>query len=124
MADDLVMFCTCSRFGLTISFKKTKSMIFGDVEKSSTKSIIKVGDYDLDNVTEFCYLRHTIYTNDGTFTDLRVSSALSKFHEMTSILKDGEINMPTRRKILEACVRSRLVCATQAWWPSEAELKN
>ena len=138
-ADDLVLFCTsieqaqrileiindtCTRFGLTISFKKTKSMIFRDVEKSSCKSVIKIGDYDIENVMEFCYLGHTIYTTDGTFTDLRRASALSKFHEMTSILKDGEINMPTRRKILEASVRSRLVYATQAWWPSEAELKK
>ena len=138
-ADDLVLFCTsieqarrileiindtCTRFGLTISFKKTKSMIFGDIEQSSKKSVIKVGNYDLENVTEFCYLGHSIYANEGTYTDLRISSALSKFYEMSTVFKDGEINMPTRRKILEACVRSRLVYATQASWPSEAEIKK
>ena len=85
-----------------------------------------MGDYKLGNVTEFRYLGHTIYSypKGNTYTDLHISSALCKFHEMSQVLKDGHINLLTRLKLLEACVISRLVYASQSWWPNEAELKK
>ena len=96
-ADDLVLFCpdiiqaqeiieimnsVCKRFGLTISFKKTKVMQF-NTNTSETK--IKVGDIILENVSEFCYLGHTIFNDGKKSTDLRIAKATGKFYELGDV---------------------------------------
>ena len=137
-ADDLVLFSsslaelntileiinsTCKRFGLTISFKKTKTMVFGDLSLSNEKSIISIEGNKIENVDKFCYLGHTIFIDQKkSYTDLRISSALSKFSEMGNVLRDGEVDIGIRRKLLESCVRPRLLYATQSWCPYEAEI--
>ena len=78
-ADDLVLFCptlqqaegilnvmnnVCKRFGLTISFKKTKIMQF---QTNTTTECFTIDGHNIDNVDEFCYLGHTIYKNNGDF---------------------------------------------------------
>ena len=135
-ADDLVLFCpnlsqaqdiiiimnsVCKRFGLTISFKKTKVMQFN----TNTSDIsIKVDGIVLDNVSDFCYLGHTIFNDDRNSTELRISKATAKFHELENVLRDHEIHLPIRKKYLEACVRPRLTYGTQSWKPSEEEIKK
>ena len=135
-ADDLVLFCpdleqaqniivimdnVCKRFGLTISFKKTKVMQFNT---STVDQTIVVNGYHLENVSEFCYLGHTIFNDNRNSTDLRIAKATAKFHELSSVLRDHEINISIRKNLLEACVRPRLAYATQAWRPLENELKK
>jgi len=135
-ADDLVLFCpdikqaddiinimngVCQRFGLTISFKKTKIMQFNTNTSDVT---VSVGGTVLENVTEFCYLGHTIFNNDNNSTALRISKGTAKFHELSNVLRDHEIHMSIRKHLLEACVRPRLTYATQAWRPSEGEVKK
>ena len=135
-ADDLVLFCpniaqaqeimiimnsVCNRFGLTISFKKTKVLQF----HTNTNDInIIVGETVLENVSEFCYLGHTIFNNNSNSTDLRIAKATAKFHELENVLRDSEIHLSIRKKFLEACVRPRLTYATQSWRPSEIEIKK
>ena len=135
-ADDLVLFCpniaqaqdiiiimdsVCKRFGLTISFKKTKVMQFNT---NTTDTTIVVNDNILENVSEFCYLGHTIFNDNRKSTDLRIAKATAKFHELGSILRDHEIHLSIRKNLLEACVRPRLTYATQAWRPLEQEMKK
>ena len=43
---------------------------------------------------------------------------------MRNVLCDTDVNLKTRRKILEACVRSRLIYGTSAWDPNEREIKK
>ena len=135
-ADDLVLFCSdiseaqeivkimnsvCKRFGLTISFSKTKVMQF----YTDTNHVnVIVDDNVLENVSEFCYLGHNIFNNDDDFTSLRIERATAKFNELSNILRDQDINLSIRRKFLEACVRSRLTYATQSWRPSEDQIKK
>ena len=85
---------------------------------------IKVGDVILDNVSEFCYLGHTIFNDGRNSTELRIAKATAKFHELGDVLRDKEINLAIRKKILEASVRPRLTYATQAWKPLEVEIKR
>ena len=74
-ADDLALFCrsvqeakivmdtlhrVCTRFGLTISFKKTKSMVFGNESLAESSSLLTVDGHELENVREFCYLGHML----------------------------------------------------------------
>mgnify|MGYP005706700571 FL=1 len=135
-ADDLVLFCpniaqaqdiiiimnsVCKRFGLAISFKKTKVMQFN----TNTNHVnIVVDDNELENVSEFCYLGHTIFNDNRNSTDLRIAKATAKFHELSNILRDNEIHLSIRRNLLEACVRPRLTYATQCWRPCEQEIKK
>ena len=133
-ADDLVLFCpdlnqaqeiinimnnVCKRFGLSISFKKTKVMQFNTGTDATT---IKVGDAVLDNVCEFCYLGHTIFNDGRNSTALRIAKATAKFNELSDVLRDTDIHLSIRKKFLEASVRPRLTYATQAWRPLQGEI--
>ena len=85
-ADDLVLFSksitevktimkilkdTCSRFGLTISFPKTKALA----------SLFSIGENAMENVSEFTHLGQTFSNKDqGSCTDLRVSKAIGIFN--------------------------------------------
>ena len=74
-ADDLALFCksiaelktimnilngTCSRFGLTISFPKTKTQVFNNDELANLNSLsVSSGDNEVENVSESIYLGQT-----------------------------------------------------------------
>ena len=131
-ADDLVLFCrnvveaekiiqilhnTCSRFGLNISFLKTKTQVFNNEELANLDSLFTIGENVIENVSEFTYLGQTFSNKEqGCFTDLRISKAIGKFNEMRQVLTDHKVNMATRMKLMDACVRSRLLYGTQAWY--------
>ena len=135
-ADDLVLYCSdisevqeivkimnsvCKRFGLTISFSKTKVMQF--YTYTNHVNVI-VDDNILENASEFCHLGHNIFNTDDDFTGLRIARATAKLNELSNILRDQDINLSIRRKFLEACVRSRLTHATQSWRPSEDQINK
>ena len=139
-ADDVALFCksseeaesllniindTCKRFGLTVSFKKTKTQVFNCPELVDKLSLFKIEDETIENVKKFTYLGQDI-SNDKNecFTQYRRARATSKFNELRGVLTDKAINMKTRRKLLESCVRSRLLYGTQAWYPNEAQMKK
>ena len=115
---------TCTRYGLTISFKKTKTQVFKDQLLGNKASFVKVGETDVENVSEFVYLGHKISTGAHTFVDMQIGSALGKFNEMSKVLCDGRVNMPTRRKLVESCVRSRLTYALQASKIYESDIRK
>ena len=134
-ADDLVLFCpnitqaqhiiiimnnVCKRFGLTISFKKTKVL---QLNTDTLDVNIVVDENKLENVSEFCYLGHTIFNDDSDFNGNRIARATAKFNELGNVLRDKEINLYVRRKLLEACVRPRLTYAVQSWRPTEQHKK-
>ena len=139
-ADDLALFTTSVKeaeellkiidatfreFGLTIAYSKTKTQVFNDESLAGMSSLINIGQNSIENVREFCYLGHLVTNRVGqNFTELRISRANAKFYELARMLKDSEINMGTRKKVLEACVRSRLVYACQAWYPNEKEIHS
>ena len=139
-ADDAVLFCktireaeqllliinnTFNRFGLTISYKKTKTQVFNDKEMAARDTLLSIGEHVIENVHEFVYLGQVI-TNDekGCFTQHRIARATAKFNELRTVLTDRKVNLRTRRKLLEACVRSRLTYGTQAWYPNAEQLRK
>ena len=142
-ADDIVLLCkdidelseiakiydkTFSRFGLKISTDKTETMAFNVDEETKTKpSLISIGDTAIKNVCAFKYLGHMIVNtvdNQSNFLNFQISSAHQKWNELKHVLTDMRIKMTTRTKILEACVRSRLLYSVQAWELSASELRK
>ena len=111
----------CKRFGLTISFKKTKVL---QLNTDTLDVNIVVDENKLENMSDFCYLGHTIFNDDSDFTGNRIARATAKFNELGNVLRDKEINLSVWRKLLEACVRPRLTYAAQSWRPTEQQIKK
>ena len=58
---------------------------------------------------DFVYLGHMITNLENRcFTEWCISRAVGKFYDLKNVLSDKNINMGTGRKLMEACVRSRL----------------
>ena len=116
---------TCKRFGLTISFKKTKTQVFNNPDLAQKESLFAVEGEKIENVKQFTYLGQVISaTEECCFTEYRIARANAKFNELRKVLCDYKINKRTRKKIMEACVRSRLTYGLQAAYPNEAQLKK
>ena len=119
---------TFTRFGLKISTSKTETMAFNVPEEVKAKpSLISIGNIPLKNVRTFKYLGHMITNNEedpSHYLNFRISSAFQKWNELKHVLTDRRILMSTRTKILEACVRSRLLYGVQAWQMSARELRK
>ena len=70
----------------------------------TVESIISVDGVAIDNVNVFCYLGHTISNiKNKLYTNHRISSAISKFNEISNVLQDPQIKMNTRHKLWESC---------------------
>ena len=139
-ADDVVLFCrstkeahtlleiinsTCKRFGLTISFKKTKTQVFHDSNLSKKETLFQIDDEIIENVQQFTYLGQVISCNKKVcFTEHRTARAIAKFNELRNVLTDKSVNLNTRKKLMESCVRSRLTYGLQSWLPNQGELKK
>ena len=139
-ADDVVLFArsskearkllsiihtTCTRFGLNISFKKTKTQVFNDENMAAKASLIKVAGHKIENVRQFTYLGH-VFDNRGvtSATEHRRARASAKFHQLREVLCDINVNRRTRWKLLEACVIPRLLYGLQACYPKEDQMKK
>ena len=88
------------------------------------KSVLNISGNKIENVKEFKYLGHMFYSEQNdSFVDNRILSATGKFNDLKYVLTDHKVTMETR-KILEACVRSRLVYCTEVQLPNEDELRK
>ena len=142
-ADDIALLCgnvdelaeilniynkTFNRFGLKISASKTETMAFNVPEEIKAKpSLISIGGVALKNVRMFKYLGHVITNNDDDpshYLSFRISSAYQKWNELKHVFTDLRIFMSTKVKLLEACVRSRLLYSSQSWDLSASELRK
>ena len=101
-------------------------MAFNVEEEIKAKpSLISIGGKALKNVRAFKYLGHMIINNNedpSHFLTFRISSAFQKWNELKHVLTDKRILMSTRTKILEACIRSRLLYSVQSWELTTSEL--
>ena len=104
------------KFGLTIAGDKTKTMVFNSSEEiASQPSLIKINGEIIENVRTFRCIVYVISNTDKTqFINSQIPSAHEKWSDLKSTLTDGEIKIRVRLKMLEACVRSRLLHAVQA----------
>ena len=116
---------TCLHFGLTISFKKTKTQVFNNTLLASESLLFSIGGNIIENIRSFVYLgQSTSNEEKGCFTEHRIARATAKFNEFQKVLTDSRVTMYTGRKILYASVRSRLTFGTQACLPKEHQMKK
>ena len=142
-ADDIAILCkdidelaailniydnTFTRFGLKISYGKTQTMAFNVPEEIKSKpSLFSIGEVPIDNVRSFKYLGYVITNNDDDpshYLSYRISSAYQKWNELKHVLTDKRIFLSTRIKLLEACVRSRLLYSCRSWDLLATELRK
>ena len=86
-----------------------------------------LGGVPIKNVRKFKYLGHMENnTNDdpSLYLNFRISSAFQKSNELKHVFIDKRIFMSTRIKLLEACVRSRLLYSCQSWQLTASELQK
>ena len=120
-----ILYRTCLRYGLNVSFKKTKTQAFHDEELAAKPSLIKINGNDIENVREFTYLGHVFSNEDpATSIDYRISRANAKFQQLKEVLCDPKVNKKTRWKLMESCVAPRLLYGLQACFPSEQQMKK
>ena len=83
----------------------------------SSKSLISLRNKPIENVRSFKYLGHVLCdapSKSSAFLVHQISSAYAKWNEMKAVFLDKRVFLSTR-KILEACVRSRLLHSVQPW---------
>ena len=141
-ADDIVLFATsvhevqeilkilnttCKRYGLNISWKKTKTQVFNDPSNDlkDKSCLVSIDGNDIENVQEFVYLGH-VFSNNSVMASMehRISRANAKFQQLREVLCDPLVNKRTRWKLLEACVVPRLLYGLQTCFPTEQQLKK
>ena len=103
-ADDVVLFCanvgeaeailniikhTCKRFGLSVSFSKTKTQVFNNKQLVEKPSLFSIGEENVENVRDFVYLGLMISNREKRcYTKLRFSQAVAKFNELRKVLRE------------------------------------
>ena len=119
---------TFTRYGLKISINKTETMAFNVHEEVKVKPLlITISGTSVKNVRKSKYLGHMITNTDedpSCYLNFRVSSAFHKWNELKHVLTDRKILISTRTRILEACVRSRLLYSVQALEVTTSELRK
>ena len=78
---------------------------------------ITLGGHTLEVVDTFCYLGDTVSAGGGCKhgTIARARSAWGKFRELLPLLTNRYINIKTRGKIFNVCVRSVLLYGSECW---------
>lgn len=91
--------------------------------KEARHLFFSVTDTPITNVSVLTYLGHDISNiYEKRCTILLVSHATGEFFELYRVLANKSMKKKTRRKLLESCVRSRLIYATQAILPKSREM--
>ena len=91
------------------------------------KSLFSIGNIPIKNVRIFKYLGHMITNNEDDpshYLSFRISSAYQKWNELKHVFTDKRIYMSTCVKLLEACVRSRLLYSCQSWDLYASEIRK
>ena len=94
------------------------------IRNSIKKSLFGIDEHTIENIQEFTYLGHVVPNSEDVCFTEHISRTIAKFHELRNVLCDTDVNLRSRRKILEACVRSHLLYGTSAWNPKEREMQK
>ena len=100
--------------GLKINIGKTKTLVFGS---EMIEERMKVGDKEIENVTEFEYLGSLLTWNNDCGKEIkrRIAKALGAMAGFKNIWTSKEISVGTKFRILRTCIFSILLYACESW---------
>ena len=104
----------CKDFGLIISLPKTN--IVGQV--TETKPAIKIGNYELETVSQFTYLGSTITDNLSLDNEInkRIGKAATTLARLsTKVWRSKHLTIKTKMSVYSACVVSTLLYGSETW---------
>ena len=100
--------------GLRINIDKTKTMVFGS---ETIEQQMKVGNIELENVTEFEYLGSLLTWNNDCGKEIRkrTAKALGAMAVFKNIWASREISIATKISVLRMCIFGILLYACESW---------
>ena len=100
--------------GLKINVEKTKVMVFGE-EDSGEKVVIE--GMTLESVNHFEYLGSLLTWDNNCSKDVdrRIAKASGVMAELRDIWKSKEISIRTKKRIIDSCVFSVFLYASETW---------
>ena len=107
-----------SRFGLTVSLKKTEVMLQPSPDTAYIPPVIQAGDVTLKAVDKFCYLGSILANTTNSESDItaRLSKASSAFGRLTKRLWDDHgIRLDTKVAVYKAAVLTVLLYGCETW---------
>ena len=124
--------CNCfstaaSRFGLTISIKKTETLYQPSMHTSYVPPVININNEPLKAVDNFGYLG-SITSRDGTLNSeitSRIAKATTAFGRLTKRLwKNRNVRLSTKIAVYKAAVIPTLLYACEAWAPKKEHIRQ
>ena len=98
-------------FGLSVNFRKTKFMVVGFGSASADRESLVVDGESVEHVSSFVYLGSVLTPDSRSTSDIkrRIALASSAFGSIRSVLVDGGLSLPVRRRLYTACVLTVLL---------------
>lgn len=106
--------------GLIVNAKKTKTMVFGD---KNIESRIQVGDETIENVEKFEYLGSLLTWDNNCSEEIkrRIGKATGTIASLKHIWNSNKVKIENKLKVLNTCVFSVLLYASETWTLKEAD---
>ena len=109
--------------GLMININKTKTMVFGD---RNIENRIQVAGGTIENVEKFEYLGSLITWDNNCSEEIkrRIGKATGALASLKHIWNSKKLKIENKLKILNTCVFSVLLYASETWTLKEADRKK
>lgn len=109
--------------GLMININKTKTMVFGD---RNIENRIQVAGGTIENVDKFEYLGSLITWDNNCSEEIkrRIGKATGALASLKHIWSSKKLKIENKLKILNTCVFSVLLYASETWTLKEADRKK
>jgi len=102
------------RCGLVIIADKTKTMVFGDKQRSSKVCVDGIG---LKNVEKFTYLGSNMTYDLDYLKEIavKIAKAMANLKALGNIWNSKAITLETKLSILKTCVFSTILYGCETW---------
>ena len=106
-----------AKVGLHVNIDKTKTMR----NNCRTADPVKLGEQDIEDVTEFTYLGAKVTKDGNTEAEIktRINKARGAFAALKNIWKTKMISKKTKIRIFKSNVLSVLLYAAESWFQSD-----
>ncbi|CAM4977713.1 unnamed protein product [Rotaria socialis] len=112
-----------AKAGLIVNINKTKTMVFGD-QKIDTE--IQITGTTIENVEKFEYLGSKVTWDNNCSAEIkrRINKAIGAMSNLKQIWGTRKIKVENKLKLLNSCVFSILLYASETWTLKETDKKK